>query len=109
MGWGFGVWMSCPRTHAYGDLARVAVPSRVMAIDPDSLLREALTLPADRRAEFAADLLASLDRDDHDDPDAVRAAWAAEFERRARRAFSGADPGRPWPEVRERVRSKLAQ
>jgi hypothetical protein len=62
-----------------------------MAIDPDSLLRDALTLPPDRRAEFAADLLASLDRDEHDDPDAVRAAWAEE------------------PEVRERSRSKLAR
>lgn len=92
-----------------GDLARVAVPFGAMAIDPDSLLRDALTLPADRRAEFAADLLASLDRDEHDDPDAVRAAWAAELERRARRALSGEDPGRPWPEVRERIRSKLAR
>jgi putative addiction module component (TIGR02574 family) len=80
-----------------------------MAIDPDSLLRDALSLPADRRAEFAADLLASLDRDEHDSPDAVRAAWAAELERRARRALSGEDPGRPWPEVRERIRSKLAR
>jgi putative addiction module component (TIGR02574 family) len=93
----------------YGDLACAAVPLQAMAIDPDSLLREALTLPADRRAEFAADLLASLDRDEHDDPDAVRAAWAAELERRARRALSGEDPGRPWPEVRERIRSKLAR
>lgn len=92
-----------------GDLARVAVPFWAMAIDPDSLLRDALTLPADRRAELAADLLASLDRDEHDDPDAVRAAWAAELERRARRALSGEDPGRPWPEVRERSRSKLAR
>jgi hypothetical protein len=80
-----------------------------MAIDPDSLVRDALALPAERRAEFAADLLASLDRDEHDDPDAVRAAWAAELERRARRALSGEDPGRPWPEVRGRVSSKLAR
>lgn len=80
-----------------------------MTVDPDTLLRDALALPADRRAEFAADLLASLDRDEHDDPDAVRAAWATELERRARRALSGEDPGRPWPEVRERVRAKLAR
>jgi putative addiction module component (TIGR02574 family) len=86
-----------------------AVPLAVMAIDPDSLLRKALALPADRRAEFAADLLASLDRDQHDDPVEVRAAWAAELERRARRAVSGEDPGRPWPGVRDRVRSKLSR
>jgi putative addiction module component (TIGR02574 family) len=102
---GTGVFARMPN----GDLARVAIPFWAMAIDPDSLLRDALTLPADRRAEFAADLLASLDRDEHDDPDAVRAAWAAELERRARRALSGEDPGRPWPEVRERIRSKLAR
>lgn len=80
-----------------------------MAIDPDALLRDALALPADRRAAFAADLLASLDRDEHDAPDEVQAAWAAELDRRARRAISGEDPGRPWPEVRERIRSKLSQ
>lgn len=60
-------------------------------------------------AEFAADLLASLDRDEHDDPEAVRAAWGAELEGRARRALSGQDPGRLWPEVRDRIRSKLAR
>jgi putative addiction module component (TIGR02574 family) len=81
----------------------------LMAIDPDALLRDALTLPADLRAELAADLLASIDRDEHDDPDEVRAALAAELERRARSALSGEDPGRPWPEVRERIRSDLAQ
>lgn len=80
-----------------------------MAIDPDALLRDALTLPSDRRAEFAADLLASLDREEHDDPAEGRAAWGAELERRARRAVSGEDAGRPWPEVRERIRSTLVQ
>ncbi|MCX6545321.1 MAG: addiction module protein [Acidobacteria bacterium] len=44
------------------------------------LLREALTLPIDQRADVAAELLASLDAD-AEDPAAVEAAWAAEVER----------------------------
>lgn len=101
-------WMSSDAGCAATSLAS-AVPLEVMAIDPDSLLRDALALPASRRAELAADLLASLDRDEHDDPDEVRAAWATELERRARRAVSGEGSGRPWPEAREQIRSKLAQ
>lgn len=33
----------------------------------------------------------------------VEAAWATEIGERAARARSGEDPGKPWPEVRERV------
>ena len=80
-----------------------------MAFDYDALLSKALALPAGQRAELAAELLASLDRDEHEDPEAVRLAWAAELERRAGRAISGEDRGRPWPEVREEIRSKLAR
>lgn len=66
----------------------------------DSVLSEALTLPASERSEVAAQLLASLDETRLDSPDAVTAAWSEELERRARRAFSGDDPGEPWSAVR---------
>ncbi len=57
------------------------------------VLDEALQLDLSERAELAAELLASLDGE----PDAdVEAAWAAEIERRAARARSGTDTGRPW-------------
>ena len=80
-----------------------------MSIDSDTVLREALALPVDRRAEVAAQLLASLDERAQDDPDDIRREWAEELEHRARRAISGEDPGEPWPEVRDRIRNKLAR
>lgn len=79
-----------------------------MAADPDIVLRDALALPAERRAQVAAELLASLDELEPEAPDVVRAAWAEELEHRARRARSGADPGTPWPEVRDRVRGGIS-
>jgi putative addiction module component (TIGR02574 family) len=68
------------------------------------VLHEALQLKISERAELAAELLASLDGEPDDD---VEAAWAAEAERRAARARSGEDTGRPWAEVRDRVRDAL--
>lgn len=79
-----------------------------MDIDRGVVLRDALALPADERAAVAAELLASLDEPAQSDPDDVSVAWAKEFEHRARRVISGEDPGEPWPEVRDRIRTKLA-
>lgn len=73
-----------------------------------ALLREALALPAEERATVAAELLASLDRHDSQDAEAVRAAWAAEIERRARRVLSGESTGEPWAAVRERTARRIA-
>jgi len=67
------------------------------------LLREALTLSPDERADVAAELLASLDDEATEDPAAVRAAWAAEIERRAQRVLSGESAGEPWEDVRNRI------
>jgi putative addiction module component (TIGR02574 family) len=72
----------------------------------EKLLEDALKLALAERAELAVELLASLDGA----PDAdAEAAWAAEIERRAARARSGTDPGRPWPEARDRIQSGLAK
>ncbi len=68
-----------------------------------TLLREALTLSPDERADVAAELLASLDDEATEDPAAVRAAWAAEIERRAQRVLSGESAGEPWEDVRNRI------
>lgn len=70
------------------------------------LLREALTLPIDQRADVAAELLASLDAD-AEDPAEVEAAWAAEVERRARRVMAGESHGIPWEDVRARAEAEL--
>lgn len=71
------------------------------------LLREALTLSIDERANLAAELLASLDADIVDDPAEVEAAWAVEIESRARRAIAGESQGIAWEEVRARAEAAL--
>jgi putative addiction module component (TIGR02574 family) len=74
-----------------------------------ALLREALTLPTDERADVAAELLASLDETPPENPAEVEAAWAHEIERRARRVMSGESTGEPWEDVRARVLQRLTQ
>jgi putative addiction module component (TIGR02574 family) len=74
------------------------------------VLREALTLPVDQRADVAAELLASLDdAPAMIDPAAIEAAWGREIERRARRVMAGESVGEPWEDVRERVARRLAE
>lgn len=71
------------------------------------LLREALSLPVEERADVAAELLASLDDVGSEDVARVEAAWAAEIERRARRVMAGESAGIPWEEVRRRAEAEL--
>jgi putative addiction module component (TIGR02574 family) len=73
------------------------------------LLREALTLPVEERADVAAELLASLEESPADDPVEVEAAWAREIERRARRVMSGESTGEPWEDVRARAIQRLTE
>ena len=68
------------------------------------VLDEALQLDLVERAEIAAELIASLDGERDDD---AEAAWAAEIERRASRARTGEDGGRPWSEARAAARAAL--
>ena len=71
------------------------------------VLRDALALPLDERADVAAELLASLDDAATEDPADVEAAWAAEIERRARRALANEAGGIAWDDVRRRAESEL--
>ena len=71
------------------------------------LLREALTLSIAERADVAAELLASLDAAETDNPAEVEAAWASEIERRARRVIAGESAGIPWSDVRQRAEAEL--
>jgi hypothetical protein len=70
------------------------------------LLREALTLPSEQRADVAAQLLASLD-DSESDMASVEADWAAEIERRASKVLGGESPGILWSDVRRRAEAEL--
>lgn len=74
-----------------------------------ALLREALALGPDERADVAAELLASLDEPPAEDPAAVRSAWAKEIERRARRVLAGESAGEPWEDVRDRIVRRLTK
>ena len=73
------------------------------------LLREALALLPEDRADVAAELLASLEEPTADDPAAVQSAWAREIEKRARRVLAGESTGEAWKDVRERVARRLAK
>jgi hypothetical protein len=74
----------------------------------EDLLREALALPEGDRADVAAELLASLDAPVADDAAIVRALWAQELERRARRMLSREGVGEDWSDVRQRLTDELA-
>ena len=80
------------------------MPSRAQKV-----LRDALALPLDERADVAAELLASLDEAAVEQPGDVEAAWATEIERRARRALADESGGVPWDDVRRRADAELRQ
>lgn len=77
-----------------------------MTDNANTVLREALALRADERAQVAASLLASLDAEGNDDT-AVETAWAVELERRARQTLEDASSGEDWERVRERIGRRL--
>lgn len=78
----------------------------VMTDNGNTILREALALPPDERAQVAADLLASLD-EAQDAPETVASAWADEIERRARQVLDDPSSGEAWATVRDRVAGEL--
>jgi putative addiction module component (TIGR02574 family) len=77
-----------------------------MTENGSTVLREALALPADERAQVAADLIASLD-EDREDAATVAAAWAAEVERRARQVLRDPSSGEDWDQARDRIAGRL--
>jgi putative addiction module component (TIGR02574 family) len=93
------------RKHAPAEAASAKM-SR-MTSRAQELLQEVLMLPADERADVAAELLASLDGPEADL--AVEAEWAAEIERRAHRVLAGQSAGIAREEVRQRAERELRQ
>ena len=77
-----------------------------MTHDATELLKRALALTVEERAELAGSLLESLDGA-HDDPEAVEAAWHEEIARRIADLDSRKARTIPWEEVRHRISSKL--
>jgi len=79
-----------------------------VAIDAEDLLRRALALPDDQRADLAAELLASLEQPVSEDLTAVRSLWNEELARRAKRVVAGDGGGEDWAAVRQRLAGELA-
>lgn len=76
-----------------------------MTQEANDVLKRALALPAEDRAELAGSLLESLDVGQ--DPDA-EAAWQKEIARRIQDLDSGKVTAIPWADVRRRVAAKLS-
>jgi hypothetical protein len=68
-----------------------------------SLLREALSLSEEERADLAAELLLSLEDPAPDDVTVVEQAWADEVTARARQTLAGEERAEDWEQVRSRV------
>ena len=100
-----------PRPRFVERLVRFTAASRMadMTSRAQALLREALSLPAEERADVAAELIASLDQAPPEDRADVEAAWAHEIERRARRVMNGESQGEPWEDVRARLLQRFAK
>jgi putative addiction module component (TIGR02574 family) len=77
-----------------------------MTDEATDLLKKALTLPAQERAELAGSHLESPD-DERDEPEAVAAAWNDEIAGRISDLDSGKAKTVPWEEVQQRISSKL--
>jgi len=72
-----------------------------------SLLRDALSLSGEERADLVAELLVSLEGPPVDEVATVERAWAEELEKRARRVLAGQEHGEEWTQVRARVSQAL--
>jgi putative addiction module component (TIGR02574 family) len=72
----------------------------------NTVLREALALPVDERAQVAADLLASLD-EERERAGEVTTSWAVEVERRARQVLDDPASGEDWELARDRIAGQL--
>ena len=77
-----------------------------MTQEASELLKKALALSTDERAQLVDSLLESLD-ERHEDPAAVEAAWNDEIARRIAELESGKAKTIPWEEVRQRISAKL--
>ena len=75
-----------------------------MTQEANEVLKRALALPPEDRAELAGSLIESLDV--RQDPN-VEAAWSKEIARRIQDLDSGKAQAIPWAEVRRRIAAKL--
>jgi putative addiction module component (TIGR02574 family) len=77
-----------------------------MTRETSELLKKALALSTEERAQLVDSLLESLE-ERQEDPAAVEAAWNDEIARRIAELDSGKAKTIPWEEVRQRISAKL--
>jgi putative addiction module component (TIGR02574 family) len=75
-----------------------------MTPEIEELLKKAMSLPPEARADLASSLIDSLDPTVDED---VEAAWQQEIARRVEELESGKVKPIPWPEVRRRGQELL--
>lgn len=75
-----------------------------MATSATELLKQALELKPEERAELASLLIESLDEPAEE---GVEAAWVKEIERRMAELDSGSAKTVPWDDVREKLHGRL--
>jgi putative addiction module component (TIGR02574 family) len=88
------------------DMAFRTVPAskiQTMKREAAEILKDALALPAEARADLAGLLLESLDTEVDED---AEAAWATEVNRRVAELDSGGVETVPWAEVRRRLAAR---
>ena len=78
-----------------------------MNLTAETVLRNALTLPEEDRAEIATRLIGSLDVGGDESRHDVEEAWAAEIERRCEAIDAGTTTTRSWQETRRRIEADL--
>ena len=72
----------------------------------DTVLREALSLPEQERAEIAGALLESLEPEPETD---VEAAWRQEVAARVAALAAGEVEMTPWEDIRDRFLARLSE
>lgn len=77
-----------------------------MTQEVSDLLKKALALPPEARAELADSLLESLDKEPAEE--GVEAAWSEEIQRRIEEIDSGKVQMIPYEEVRRRLAARLS-
>ncbi|HEY0193826.1 MAG TPA: addiction module protein [Kofleriaceae bacterium] len=79
-----------------------------MSDEARDVFEGALQLPPEQRADLAAQLLRSLDEEEHSlPPDEIERRWLAEITRRADRALRGESVGRDAHAVLDALEAKL--
>jgi hypothetical protein len=94
--------------HIYIDVAHAERYSMNVSNQARDILKEALRLPIEDRADVAAELLRSLDESESTlSQDEIERRWTDEITRRANRALRGESVGRDSDEVLASIESKL--